>query len=80
VETLNVKLQAKQYATTCRIFQTAYQIAKLNRPMTDLLALIGLQEANGLEVGRILQFNHAYTNICHVMLLLVKCERTFLSI
>jgi hypothetical protein len=50
--TLNVKLQAKQY-TTCRIFRTAYQIAKLNRPTTDLLVLIGFQEANGLEMGRI---------------------------
>jgi hypothetical protein len=67
METLNVKLQAKRYTTTCRIFRTAYQIAKLNRPMTDLPALIVVQEANGLEMGRILQSNHACTDICHLI-------------
>jgi hypothetical protein len=46
---------------------TAYQIAKLNRPMTDLPPLIGVQEANGLEIGRILQSNHACTDICHLI-------------
>jgi hypothetical protein len=35
--------------------------------MTDLPAVIGLQEANGLEMGRILQSNHAYTDICHLI-------------
>jgi hypothetical protein len=33
--------------------------------MTDFPALTGLQEANGLEMGRILQSNHACTDICH---------------
>jgi hypothetical protein len=47
----------KKYYTTCRIFRTAYEIAKLNRPMTDLAALIDLQELNGLA-------NHACTDIC----------------
>jgi hypothetical protein len=65
METMNIKLQAEQY-TTCRIFRTAYQIAKLNRLMTDLPALTGLQEPNGLEMGRILQSNHAYIDICHL--------------
>jgi hypothetical protein len=67
METLNQKLQAKQYTTTCRIFRFAYQIAKLNRPVTHLPALIGLQEANGLEMGRILQSNHACADICHLI-------------
>jgi hypothetical protein len=35
--------------------------------MTDLPALIGLQEANELEMGRILQSNHACTDICHLI-------------
>jgi hypothetical protein len=67
METLNVKLQAQQYTTACRIFRTAYQIAKLSSPMTDLPALIGLQDAIGLEMGRILQSNHACTDICHLI-------------
>jgi hypothetical protein len=67
METLNVKLQAQPYTTTCRIFRTAYQFAKLNCPMTDLLALIDLQEADGLEMGHILQSNHACTDICHLI-------------
>jgi uncharacterized protein YqiB (DUF1249 family) len=66
METLNVKLQAKQYTTTCHIFQTAYQIAKLNHPMIDIPSLIGLQEANGLKMERILPSNHACTVICHL--------------
>jgi hypothetical protein len=74
METLNVKLQAKQYRTTCRTFRTADQIVRLNRPMTDLPALIGLQEANGLEMGLILSLiTHAQT---FVILLPVKCERS----
>ena len=32
--------------------------------MTDLAALIDLQELNGLAMGRILQSNHACTDIC----------------
>jgi hypothetical protein len=35
--------------------------------MTDLLALIGLQEANGLEMGCTLQSNHACTDMCHLI-------------
>jgi hypothetical protein len=35
--------------------------------MTDLPAMIGLQEANGLEMGCILQSNHACTDICHLI-------------
>jgi hypothetical protein len=54
----------KKYDTTCRIFRTPYQIAKLNRPTTDLAALTDLQELNGLAMGRILQSNHACTDIC----------------
>jgi hypothetical protein len=67
METFNIKLQAKQYTTTCRIFQSAYQIAKLNRPMTDLPALTSFREANGLEMGYSLQSNHACTGICHLI-------------
>jgi hypothetical protein len=66
METLNLKLQAQQY-TTCRIFRTVNQITKLKRPMTDLPAMIDLQEANGLEMGRILQPNQACTVICHLI-------------
>jgi hypothetical protein len=50
--------------TTCRIFRTAYQVAKLNRPVTALAAMTDLQELNGLAMGRILQPNHACTDIC----------------
>jgi hypothetical protein len=35
--------------------------------MTVLPALIDLQEANGLEMGHILQSNHALTDICHLI-------------
>jgi hypothetical protein len=35
--------------------------------MTDLPAFSGLQEANGLEMGRILQSNHACPDICHII-------------
>jgi hypothetical protein len=35
--------------------------------MTDLPALIGLQEANGLEMGCILQSNDACADICHLI-------------
>jgi hypothetical protein len=49
----SAKLQAKQNKTRCRTFRTAYQTAKLNRPMTDLPAATDLQEANGLEMKRI---------------------------
>jgi hypothetical protein len=42
IEILNGKLKAKQYTTTCRIFRIAYQITRLNRPVTDLPALIGV--------------------------------------
>jgi hypothetical protein len=50
---------------TCCIFQTAFQIARLNCPMTDLPALTDLQEACGLEVRLILESNHTCTDICH---------------
>jgi hypothetical protein len=35
--------------------------------MTDLPALTDLQEANGLEMGHILQSNHACRDICHLI-------------
>jgi hypothetical protein len=64
---LNVKLQAQRYTTTFHIFRIACQIADLNHPITVLPALTGLQEATVLEMGRILQSNNAYTDICHLI-------------
>jgi hypothetical protein len=63
MERLNVKLQAQQYTTTRCILPNC----KNNRPMADLPTLIGLQEANGLEIGQILEFNHACTDSCQLI-------------
>jgi len=48
---------------TKRIFRTAYSIAKNQRPYTDMPKLVDLQIINGLDMGRILQTNKAYSNI-----------------
>jgi hypothetical protein len=42
---------------TCRIFLTAYFIAKNDRPYSDHPDLVALQQINGLNMGRILQSN-----------------------
>ncbi|XP_063797579.1 E3 SUMO-protein ligase KIAA1586-like [Pseudophryne corroboree] len=61
------QLVAQQYnehiQTTVRVFRTAYHVAKNNRPFTDHPQLIDLQEANGCDLGKILQSNVVCTDI-----------------
>ena len=40
---------ADQHAATCNIFNTAYHITKKNRPFSDHINLIKLQQVNGVE-------------------------------
>jgi len=40
--------------TTCRVFRTAYYVAKNDRPYLDHPELVDLQRANGCDIGRIL--------------------------
>jgi len=42
---------------TCRVFRTAYYIAKSNRPYTDHPDLVELQELNDVNLGRVLHSN-----------------------
>ena len=49
--------------TTCRVFRTVYKIVKKERPFSDLPDDIVLQQLNGLNMGRILQSDHACADI-----------------
>ena len=65
IEMFSSKMQINQHETTYRIFRTFYHIAKMNRPFSDLKELILLQVENGLDMGRILQSNHACADIVY---------------
>jgi hypothetical protein len=53
-----VSEQTKQeHVATCRVFRTAYYIAKHDRPFTDHPDLVDLQQQNGLSMGRVLHSN-----------------------
>ena len=47
----------QQHEETCRVFRTAYYIAKSNRPYTDHPDLVELQELIDVNLGRVLHRN-----------------------
>lgn len=49
------------------VFQTAYHLAKKNRPFSDHESLIELQGLNGIKMGLILHFCYSYTNVTLVL-------------
>lgn len=49
--------------TTCRVFRTAYKIAKHGRPLSDMRADVTLQKLNGLDMGRVLHTNKTCSEI-----------------
>ena len=53
---LNLNAQSKQSAfqSTARVFRTAYYVAKNSKPFTDFEKLINLQQANSIDMGRVL--------------------------
>ncbi|XP_078542378.1 E3 SUMO-protein ligase KIAA1586-like [Lissotriton helveticus] len=54
---------AKHMESTCRVFDTAYYLAKKDRPFTDHPDLILLQAKNGSAMGRVLHSNVTATEI-----------------
>jgi len=55
--------QSVAYDETCRVFRTAYYVAKNDKPYTDHPDLIDLQKANGVSVGRVLHSNVVCSDI-----------------
>jgi hypothetical protein len=53
----------KDQETTCRVFRTAYKIAKKERPYSDLPTDVELQQLNGIDMGRVLHSNHLCADI-----------------
>ena len=53
---LNLNAQSEQTAfqSTARVFKTAYYVAKSSKPFTDFEKLINLQQANSIDMGRVL--------------------------
>uniref|UniRef100_A0A3P8U5N6 DUF4371 domain-containing protein n=1 Tax=Amphiprion percula TaxID=161767 RepID=A0A3P8U5N6_AMPPE len=53
---MNINATSQEFAfeTTARVFRTAYYVAKSNKPFTDFESLIDLQEANSMNLGRVL--------------------------
>lgn len=52
-----------EFDETCRVFRTAYYIAKQDRPYSDHSDLITLQQLNGLDMDRILHSKTTCTDI-----------------
>jgi len=48
---------------TCKVFRTAYYVAQSDRPYSDHPDLISLQQANGINLGRLLHSNVSCTDI-----------------
>jgi hypothetical protein len=48
------RMNKDRFDSTERIFHTAYKVAKMNRPFTDLPVDVEVQELNGLDTGRVL--------------------------
>jgi hypothetical protein len=63
--------QAATHDDTCRVFRTAYYVAKNDKPHTDHPGLIDLQKANGITVGRVL---HSKV-VCSDIIDHVTCKR-----
>uniref|UniRef100_A0A3Q1CW52 DUF4371 domain-containing protein n=1 Tax=Amphiprion ocellaris TaxID=80972 RepID=A0A3Q1CW52_AMPOC len=53
---MNINATSQEFAfeTTARVFRTADYVAKSNKPFTDFESLIDLQEANSMNLGRVL--------------------------
>jgi len=64
-ENINTKVEKNQLDTYCRVFRTAYKIAKTGRPFVDLETDVDLQDLvlNGLDMGRTLHSNVSCANI-----------------
>uniref|UniRef100_A0A3Q1BX24 DUF4371 domain-containing protein n=1 Tax=Amphiprion ocellaris TaxID=80972 RepID=A0A3Q1BX24_AMPOC len=62
---MNINATSQEFAfeTTARVFRTAYYVAKSNKPFTDFESLIDLQEANSMNLGRVL---HSVDIVDHV--------------
>lgn len=56
-------LSENEHLQTCKIFRTAYHIAKNDRPYTDHPDMVTLQQLNGIDMGRLLQSNVICCNI-----------------
>jgi hypothetical protein len=56
-------MHKKLHEETCKVFRTAYYIAKRDRPYSDHPDLVNLQELNGVNLGRILHSNVSCTEI-----------------
>ncbi|KAH1167869.1 hypothetical protein KIL84_003352 [Mauremys mutica] len=57
---LNAQSEEAPFETTAHVFQTAYYIAKTNRPLSDHESLIDLQQINGIEMGCMLHSRTAF--------------------
>ncbi|CAH2222470.1 Hypothetical predicted protein [Pelobates cultripes] len=55
--------QKHKFASTTKVFRTAYFCAKKNRPFTDFRDLISLQVANGADLGCILHSEYTAAQI-----------------
>ena len=58
------RLNESESDLTCKIFCTAYFVAKKCRPFSDHLELLELQELNGAEISHGLRSRFSATNIC----------------
>jgi hypothetical protein len=57
------KMNKDRFESTERIFRTAYKVAQMNRPFTDLPVDAEVHELNGLDMGRVLHSKFSCTNI-----------------
>lgn len=48
---------------TCRVFRTAYAVAKMDLAFTAHRGLLELQEANGLDIGKVHRSDHSCSKI-----------------
>ena len=74
--------------STIRVFRTAYNIAKKERPFTDLPADVDLQQLNGLNMGRVLHssascadiIDHIAHEMRHKMVADILCNNSKFSL
>ena len=80
--------QLATHDETCRVFRTAYYVAKNDKPYTDHPDLIDLQKANGISVGRVLHSNvvcsdiidHISTEMKHVLVKKMVALKMLMSV
>ena len=63
MEAAYTKAYEHEKYVTCRIFRTAYKVAKKNQAFNDFESEIDVQEMNGCDMGRILHSTNACINI-----------------